>query len=219
MRPHLHSDCPHPWIPHEAAGVPPTIVNDIHSKLNETTVSEVVRPRSVADVQDAVRRTRAKGGRLAIAGGCHSMGGQQFLTGGTLLDMRSMSRVLGLDRERGTVDVEAGILWSDLVPKLRAMQADGGPKWSIVQKQTGADRLSVGGAIAANGHGRGLRLPAHSAGRRVVHPRRFGWGVARVQPLIQRGPVRRSHRRIRALRRHNLRAPAASTVASPRARR
>ena len=138
--------------------MPPTIVNDIHSKLNETTVSEVVRPRSVAEVQDAVRRTRARGGRLAIAGGCHSMGGQQFLTGGTLLDMRSMSRVLGLDRERGTVDVEAGILWSDLVPKLRAMQADGGPKWSIVQKQTGADRLSVGGAIAANGHGRGLRF-------------------------------------------------------------
>ena len=86
------------------------------------------------------------------------MGGQQFLTGGTLLDMRSMSRVLGVDRDRGMVDVEAGILWSDLVPELRAMQDGDGPKWSIVQKQTGADRLSLGGAIAANGHGRGLRF-------------------------------------------------------------
>ena len=138
--------------------MPSTIVNDIHSRLNETTVSEVVRPRAVPEVQDAVRRTRAKGGRMAIAAGCHSMGGQQFLSGGTLLDMRSMSRVLEVDPERGTVDVEAGILWSDLVPKLRAMQGDGGPKWSIVQKQTGADRLSVGGAVAANGHGRGLRF-------------------------------------------------------------
>ena len=42
--------------------MPSTIVNDIHSKLNDTTVSKIVRPRSVADVQDAVRQTRAKTG-------------------------------------------------------------------------------------------------------------------------------------------------------------
>ena len=138
--------------------MPSTIVNDIHSRLNETTISKIVRPRSMADVQDAVRRTRESVGSMAIAGGCHSMGGQQFLSAGTLLDMRSMSRIVGIDLDLGIVDVEAGILWSDLVPKLRAMQGDGGPKWSIVQKQTGADRLSVGGAIAANGHGRGLQL-------------------------------------------------------------
>lgn len=28
--------------------------------------------------------------------------------------------------------------------------------WGIIQKQTGADRLSLGGALAANAHGRGL---------------------------------------------------------------
>ena len=144
--------------PSRGRGSASTIVNDIHSKLNETTVSEVVWPRSATEVQAAVRRARETGGRMAIAGGYHSMGGQQFLTGGTLLDMRSMSRVLGVDRDRGMVDVEAGILWSDLVPELRAMQDGDGPKWSIVQKQTGADRLSLGGAVAANGHGRGLRF-------------------------------------------------------------
>ena len=138
--------------------MPPEIVNDIHSLLNETAVSDVVRPRSVAEVQDAVLRARANGDRIAVGGGRHAMGGQQFLTGGTLLDMRSMNRVLALDSERGIVDIEAGILWSDLVPKLRAMQGPGGPRWSIVQKQTGADRLSLGGAVAANGHGRGLRF-------------------------------------------------------------
>ena len=138
--------------------MPSSIVNDIHSMLNETVVSEVLRPRSVAEVQDAVRQTRANGGQIAIAGGWHSMGGQQFRSGGTLLDMRSMNRILRVDRERGIVDAEAGILWSDLVPKLRMLQEDGGPKWSIVQKQTGADRLSLGGAVAANGHGRGLQF-------------------------------------------------------------
>src|SRR2546422_5696952 len=29
-------------------------------------------------------------------------------------------------------------------------------QWGIRQKQTGADRLSIGGALAANAHGRGL---------------------------------------------------------------
>jgi FAD/FMN-containing dehydrogenase len=32
------------------------------------------------------------------------------------------------------------------------------PRWGIVQKQTGADRLSLGGALACNAHGRGLAL-------------------------------------------------------------
>src|SRR2546429_2315643 len=31
-------------------------------------------------------------------------------------------------------------------------------QWGIRQKQTGADRLSIGGALAANAHGRGLKL-------------------------------------------------------------
>ena len=32
------------------------------------------------------------------------------------------------------------------------------PRWGIIQKQTGADRLSLGGALACNAHGRGLTL-------------------------------------------------------------
>ena len=84
------------------------------------------------------------------------MGGQQFLAGGTLLDTRHLNRIVGLDSERGIATVEAGITWSDLVPALRDMQSDADRRWSVVQKQTGADRLSIGGALAANGHGRGL---------------------------------------------------------------
>ena len=84
------------------------------------------------------------------------MGGQQFLDGGVLLDASELNRILELDAERGLVRVEAGILWSDLVRGLRDMQQGQARRWSVVQKQTGADRLSIGGALAANGHGRGL---------------------------------------------------------------
>jgi FAD/FMN-containing dehydrogenase len=38
------------------------------------------------------------------------------------------------------------------------MQAGRKKQWGIIQKQTGADRLTLGGALAANVHGRGLRM-------------------------------------------------------------
>jgi FAD/FMN-containing dehydrogenase len=87
------------------------------------------------------------------------MGGQQFCDGGLLLDMRPMNRVLGLDRERGLVEVEAGIQWPDLISELDRIQGTERSRWGIAQKQTGADRMTIGGAVAANVHGRGLGMP------------------------------------------------------------
>ena len=130
--------------------------NDIHSQLNETAIRRVVRPESAEEVQQAIAAVRNKGGSLSVAGGRHAMGGQQFLSGGVLLDAGRLNRILELDAERGLVRVEAGILWDELVRGLREMQRGNERRWSIVQKQTGADRLSIGGALAANGHGRGL---------------------------------------------------------------
>ena len=133
----------------------PTL-NDIHSQLNETAMRRVVTPQTVMEVQQAVAAIREDGSGLSVAGGRHAMGGQQFLDGGVLLDASGLNRILELDAERGLVRVEAGILWSDLVRGLRDMQQGQARRWSVVQKQTGADRLSIGGALAANGHGRGL---------------------------------------------------------------
>jgi FAD/FMN-containing dehydrogenase len=84
------------------------------------------------------------------------MGGQQFCSGGLLVDTRPLGLVLDFDRERGTIDVEAGIQWPSLFAFLRANQHGRAPAWGIRQKQTGADNLSLGGALAANVHGRGL---------------------------------------------------------------
>ena len=132
------------------------ILNDIHSQLNETTMRRVITPRAPAEIQQAIAAVRNEGGSISVAGGRHAMGGQQFLEDGVLLDAGGLNRILELDAERGLVRVEAGILWDDLVRGLREMQQGNERRWSIVQKQTGADRLSIGGALAANGHGRGL---------------------------------------------------------------
>jgi len=133
-------------------------VNDIHSQLNETVVAEVVQVDSLAGVREAVLRAGAEGRGVAIAGGRHAMGGQQFLGGGLLLDTGGLDRVLHFDPERGTIEVEAGIQWPALIDYLAETQAGTEPQWGIAQKQTGADRLSIGGALAANVHGRGLAM-------------------------------------------------------------
>jgi FAD/FMN-containing dehydrogenase len=134
-------------------------VNDIHSRLNATDVAVVAQVDTLEAVRSALRDARARGEGIAVAGGHHAMGGQQFLTGGTLLDTRPMNRVLSFDRERGLLEVEAGIQWPDLVDYLTRGQADSGPQWGIAQKQTGADRFTIGGSVSANCHGRGLTMP------------------------------------------------------------
>ncbi|MES2757446.1 MAG: FAD-binding oxidoreductase [Pseudomonadota bacterium] len=133
------------------------LVNDVHSRQNATRVAAVMAPRSVADIQAAIAAGAARGLPIAICGGRHAMGGQQFGDGALLLDMRAMDRVLAFDDIGGLVEVEAGIQWPALIDYLEGAPQRG-PRWSIRQKQTGADTLSLGGCLSSNIHGRGLRM-------------------------------------------------------------
>ncbi|HEV2802486.1 MAG TPA: FAD-binding oxidoreductase [Pyrinomonadaceae bacterium] len=136
------------------------VVNDVHSQLNETRVSRIVEPVALEEIQALVRRAREARACVSVAGGRHAMGGQQFATAGVLLDMKRMNRVLSFDPARREIEVEAGIQWPQLIDFM--LQAQSGraldEQTAIVQKQTGADNLSIGGALAANIHGRGLTL-------------------------------------------------------------
>ena len=133
-------------------------VNDVHSQLNCTRVARIVRPCSLDQLRDAILQARREGLAVSISGSRHSMGGQQFGTGMVLLDMRGLNRVIGLDRESQIVETEAGIEWPELLNGLTQMQSGRELTFGIRQKQTGADRLSLGGALASNVHGRGLNL-------------------------------------------------------------
>jgi len=139
-------------------GLPRTLVNDVHSRLNPTTVLGPIRPTSVAALRETIRSAVGRGLPIATCGSRHAMGGQQFAQGALLIDTSGMRSVLSFDRERGLVEVDAGIEWPALIEYLLAAQADDPQPWTISQKQTGADHLTIGGAVAANIHGRGLRL-------------------------------------------------------------
>jgi FAD/FMN-containing dehydrogenase len=139
------------------------VLNDVHSRRNASRPAVHRRPGSVEEVRAALLQARRRGLAVAIAGGRHAMGGQQFIEGGCVLDLRGLNRVLNFDRERGLITVEAGATWPELMRGYLSLQALEPAAWGIRQKQTGADQLTIGGALAANIHGRGLTCAPFSA--------------------------------------------------------
>lgn len=133
-------------------------LNDIHSQLNSTTHLGVLNPTSVKEIQTIIREAKASNQLISISGGKHSMGGQQFGSDTVNLNMSSFNKVIGLDPITGIVEVQSGIQWPELVDWLSKNQNNSDKKWGIRQKQTGADRLSIGGALSSNIHGRGLKM-------------------------------------------------------------
>ena len=131
-------------------------LNDIHSRLNACVPALYRRPRSVRDLFETLSQAQRRGLCVSVAGGRHAMGGQQFRSGGCVIDMRGINRILDFNQETGLITVESGITWPELMRGYLALQAGEQHQWGIRQKQTGADSLTVGGAIAANIHGRGL---------------------------------------------------------------
>lgn len=130
------------------------VLNDVHSQLNRTEVAEVCRPATVDELCAAVVRARGRDLRISVAGGRHAMGGQQFGGGTFHVDSRGLDSVVAFDRDQGLLRIGAGATWPAVIDAVR--RACGRDGWAIRQKQTGADDLTLGGAVSANVHGRGL---------------------------------------------------------------
>ncbi|MBB3691410.1 FAD-binding oxidoreductase [Sphingomonas sp. BK580] len=118
-------------------------VNDA-SCLSRTSVAGVVRVRTDADVETALRYASAHGLTVSAAGVKHSMGGQAFKRGGVVLDMRGMDAIR-LDPEARTVEVGAGATWHQIQMALH-------PRFAVKAMQS-TDIFSVGGSISVNAHG------------------------------------------------------------------
>lgn len=132
-------------------------VNDMQSQLNATCVNDLRQPETVCDLQKALRDARRQRRSISVSGGRHSMGGQQFGRGMLHLDMRSFHQVVEFDRTAGLITVEAGIEWPELIEYLLQAQSGEETPWTLREKQTGVDRVTIGGAVSSNIHGRGLK--------------------------------------------------------------
>jgi FAD/FMN-containing dehydrogenase len=143
--------------PSASPDLTPALLADVHSSLSTCRPARMERPADPAGAALCVQAAARRGEPVALLGAQHAMGGQAFLQGGTVLDLTALRGVRRFDPERGRVEVLAGTRWPELIDALDDLQG-GNPEWVLRQKQTGADQLTVGGAVAVNAHGRGLDL-------------------------------------------------------------
>src|SRR5262245_20808956 len=129
---------------------PPTGFIDDASGLDTTRVREVWSVPAELDAAERalanlVRRADASGAKVSIAGARHSMGGQSIREDGIVVNMLPL-RGMRLDETTNLLEVQAGALWSDVVPFLNAR----GRSVAVMQSN---NSFSVGGSISVNCHG------------------------------------------------------------------
>src|SRR6476620_445764 len=109
------------------------------------------RPRSVAELSDAVGRAAAAGSRVRVVGSGHSFR-DVALTDGVMVSLENMRELLDFDRDSGLVRVQAGIT----IRELSALLRDHG----LAMENLGdIDVPSIAGAISTATHGTGALLP------------------------------------------------------------
>jgi FAD/FMN-containing dehydrogenase len=123
------------------------IVNDV-TRLNPVPVWAITKPASVADVQDAMRRTEVP---ISVGGGHFSMGGQTASPDSLHMDLRGLNRVLAFWPDEQRIRVQAGIRWCDIQ---KFVDPHG---LSVKIMQTYAN-FTVGGSLSVNVHGRYIGL-------------------------------------------------------------
>lgn len=136
------------------------------------SVARVVRPHAVGDVVETLVARPERG--VALRGLGRSYGDAAQNAGGTVISLVGLDRVLSVDVEHAVVTVEAGVSLERL---LRALL----PLGLFVPVTPGTRQVTVGGAIAADIHGK----DHHVRGS-------FSRHVESVDLLLADGSVRRA---------------------------
>lgn len=132
---------------------------------------EVVRPRHARDVDDVVvDRQRV------IARGCgRSYGDAAQAVGGTVVDTIGLDRIIAFDAHVGTVTVDAGVSLDRLMRFVV-------PRGWFVAVTPGTRQVSVGGAIAADVHGKNHHRDGSFGQHVSAVTLRTGRGVEHLSP-------------------------------------
>jgi xylitol oxidase len=105
----------------------------------------VHRPSSVAQLQEVVARAE----RVRVLGSGHSFN-RMADTGGDLVSLADLPRVVEVGADRTTVRVDGGIRYGDLVPQLDAAGL-------ALHNLASLPHISVAGAVTTATHGSGVR--------------------------------------------------------------
>ncbi|MHB8467276.1 MAG: D-arabinono-1,4-lactone oxidase [Acidimicrobiales bacterium] len=112
--------------------------------------AEIVHPAGTDEVVEVVKQAAAAGRRVKVVGSGHSFT-DAAITDGTLVQLDRHERLLGLDREKLQVTVQAGIPLSTLNETL-AHHGLALPNLGDIEYQT------VSGALSTGTHGTGAKL-------------------------------------------------------------
>src|SRR6266567_4398623 len=124
--------------------------------MTEPTVAEVAEPRSADEVATLVKGVSPAGAIARGLGRSYNNAAQN--DGGLVLSMAEMTDVLSFDQASGVVTCEAGVSLEQLMVRLL-------PAGWFVPVSPGTRQVTVGGAIAADVHGKNH----HSAGSFARH--------------------------------------------------
>ncbi|MCO5163294.1 MAG: FAD-binding oxidoreductase [Mesorhizobium sp.] len=94
-----------------------------------------------------LREGRQKGGAMLAVGNMRSYGDSCLNSAGTIVDMRSMNRIIAFDPESGVLEAEAGVLLPEII-------AAGAPHGFFPPVVPGTQFITLGGAIANDVHGK-----------------------------------------------------------------
>jgi len=123
---------------------------DDASGLNATRVAEVWAiptdsGRAEEQLRLLLRRAKEEGVGISIAGARHTMGGHTITPDGIVVDMLPFN-AMRLGEDEGTLWVQAGARWSEVIPYLDRHDL------SVAVMQSN-NSFSVGGSLGANCHG------------------------------------------------------------------
>jgi UDP-N-acetylenolpyruvoylglucosamine reductase len=96
--------------------MPNTIVN--YDGSIKMTPQQVVRPKTVEEIQEVLRDTARFPRPVRAMGSCHSLT-PCFATDGTIIDMKGMNRVIEIDEANKTLTAQAGLQFVDASDALR----------------------------------------------------------------------------------------------------
>lgn len=120
------------------------VINDA-SCLNKTAVYGIVNVTKTEDIANALQFAHKNGLKVTSAGQRHSMGGQSFVQGGLVLDMRNFKK-MEVDKEHKILTVQSGATWAE-VQKFLDKQG------LAVKAMQSINIFTVGGTLSVNAHG------------------------------------------------------------------
>ena len=116
------------------------------SQLDSVHVTSIFTAESVTQLQNKLSTLK---GPISIAGACCSQGLHIAIRNGTMIDLKHLNHVVGFDKKKKQITVEAGITWRDIQIYIDRHNL------SLAAIQSYND-FSVGGSLSVNAHGRDI---------------------------------------------------------------